>query len=198
MSVQSSSVSYQVLLLANRTVSNSVLEAVAKDNSYVPPVALQASVLSKTALFLYKEPSLVQNFTLEVIGDFYIPPPAHLNARNVSATALVFANTQLKSYAIEAIGSDSSYVVPGQIRTHSVSAYGLALAPLGATASRYMLEAVGYGFDPVPSRSYTIEAISGLPYSAFASNTTLEVVAESTISPPRPQTYGVWFTIGEP
>ena len=196
--MQSSSVSKQVLLLANRVVANYELEAVAKDTSYVPPVGVQAGTVSKTALFLFTEPSVVSEFHLEAIASHYVPTPAAISSHSIGATALLLSNSTLRTYQLEAIGADGSFVVPGQIRQHALSKTALVLAPLGAHASRYGLEAIGYGTTPTPSSGYLLEAISGLPYSTPTSDFHLEAIAQSTIDPPIPQTRIVWFTVGDP
>ena len=196
--MQSSSLSKQVLLLANRVVQDYQIEAVTKDTSYVPPVALHVQSMSKTALFLFTEPTVNTDFTLEAIGSYYVPAPSAISAHSIGATALLLSNATLRNYQLEAIGSDGSFVRPGQIRTRSVAKTALVLAPLQAHTSGYALEALGRGVTPTPSTQYLLEAISGLPYSTPSSDFHLEAVGASTIDPPRPQTEIVWFTIGDP
>lgn len=196
--MQSSSVSKQVLLLANRVVSGYHVEAVGKDPSYSPPIGLQAGTMSKTALFLFTEPVTTFDFTLEAVASHYVPAPSAIAGRSIGATSLLLANAVLRNYQLEAVGADSSFRKPGEIRTRSVSATALVLSPLGATTRSYLIEAVGYGVTPTPSSRFILEAVSGLPYNTPIHGFTLEAVGESTISPPRDQTQIIWFTVGDP
>lgn len=196
--MRTSSVSKQVLLLSNRLTYNYDLEAVTKDVSFVPPVALRAGTVSKTALFLYREPPVISSYTVEAVGGYYMPPPSAIKTHSIGGTALLLSNAKVRSYVLEAIGSDGSFVTPGQIRSKSISLTALTIVPLSVADKRFSVEAVGFGSTPTPSRVYTLEAVSGLPYSAKSYNFVVEAVAQSTIEPPRPQTQIVWFTIGDP
>lgn len=172
------------------------VEAVSRDTSFVMPGDLRARSVAKEVLL---GPTLtVNSFLLEAVASANTVTPADTRARSVSKYVVLAPNPTVDSYAVEAVAADSSFVRPGDIRGRSLTKEVLIAPPLSALAQNFAMEAIGYGYDPVESSTYTLEVISGLPYSAFVSNFSVEAVAESTINPPRPQTYGVWFTITEP
>lgn len=177
-------------------VSAYTLEAIA-EGVYVVPGDVRVRSTSKQVLMATNPTA--SGYVLEAIGrDTSFVTPGDIRLRS-SAKQVIFSTTPVvRGYTLEAIAQDNSFVTPGDIRARALSKQVLLVEPKTVQASQFTLEAIGYQNTPTPSSNYTLEAISGLPYSVEASNYTLEAIAESTITPPIPQTTAVWFTVVDP
>lgn len=194
--VRSHSAAKQVLLQVTPQVRDYYIEAVAKDASFVMLPDLFARSAAKTVL-LAVVPRLY-GYRLEAVASADAVLPGDVRTRSVAKQALFSATAQTSKYKLEAVAAHSGFVLPGDLRARSAAKQVVVAQPRSIHDSGYRLEAVGYGNLPTPSSLFTVEAVSGLPYSSPISNFTLEAVAESTITPPRPQTTVVWFTVIDP
>lgn len=196
MQLRTRSASKQVMLQATPTVARYQLEAVARDTSFVMPRDTRSRSNAKTVLLAVTP--RVYGYQLEAVASAEAVLPGDLRSRANMKQVLLSSTPQVSKYQLEAVAEDAGFVIPGDTRMRSASKQVLVAPPKEINNSNYQLEAVGYGTTPTPSSLFTLEAVVGLPYNTPISNFTLEAIAESTITPPRPQTVIVWFTVVDP
>lgn len=194
--VRAKAAAKQVLLQATPTVTRFQLEAVTRDTSFIMPRDLRARGGTKTVMLAVTP--RVYGYQLEAVGSAATVLPGDLRARSNTKQALLSATPQASQYMLEAVAEHSGFVIPGDTKLKAAAKQVLLGGPKDISNSDYRLEAVGYGNTPTPSSLFTLEAVVGLPYSTPIHNFTLEAIAESTITPPRPQTVAVWFTVVDP
>lgn len=172
------------------------LEAIGR-GFYTPPGDVKVRSTSKQVLMTTT--TRVSRLSVEIIGrDSSFVIPGDLRLRSASKQVMFTTTPIVQGLTVEVIGADNSFVRPGDTRARSVSKQVLLAEPKTVQASQFSVETIGYRTTPTPSSDYTVEVISGLPYSVVSSNFILEVIAESSITPPRPQTTAVWFTVIDP